>query len=332
MKGKQLLIGLYATILGSGILYSCEKEITIDLPATEPKIVVEGTIFSDQPPIVFLSWTQGYFEPTSVEALSNVYISDPAVVASISDGITSFPLSPLCLSDLPEDLQDDVSEALGIPVSSLAGFDICAFTNLDLIGQPGTTYTLQIDYQGKSLQSITKIPELVDLDTLWFEVVSSFPDDSLGFIFGNITDPDTMGNAYRWFAKRINHYPMWVEDENLRGQQKDLRYIAPLGSVFDDEFFNGLSFEFAYYRGDEPNTGKFDDLNIERGFFKRGDTVAVRGCTIDRLSFRFIDSFETQIGSEGSPFSIPANLQTNVSGGLGAFIGYGAVYDTVVCN
>jgi hypothetical protein len=330
-RTSYLVYSLVLTAISAITFYSCEKEITIDLPATEPKIVVEGTLFSGQPPIIFLSWTQGYFEPTDINTITDLYISDPTVVASISDGVTSFPLTPLCLSDLPEEFQDDVSEALGIPISDLAGFDICAFTNFDLIGQPGTLYTLNVNYQGKQLVSSTKVPELVELDTLWFDVVSSFPDDSLGFIFGNITDPDTMGNAYRWFAKRINHYPMWAEDEYLRGEQKDTRYIAPLGSVFDDEFFNGLSFEFAYYRGDEPNTGKFDDLNIERGFFKRGDTVAVRGCTIDRLAFRFIDSFETQVGSQGSPFSIPANLQTNVSGGLGAFIGYGAVYDTVVC-
>ncbi len=329
---KQLSTALVLlSVFVAFVFYSCEKEITVDLPPVPPTIVVEGTIYNNQQPIIFLSWTQGYFSPSSIESLAASYISNPNVVATISDGVTAYPLIPLCLSDLPEDLQDDVSEALGIPITDLEGFDICAFTAFDLIGEAGTQYELTVDYQGQHLESTTKIPEIVFLDTLWFDVVSAFPDDSLGFIFGNITDPDTAGNAYRWFAKRINHYPNWVPDEYLRGEQKDSRYIAPIGSVFDDEFFNGLSFEFAYYRGDEPNTGKFDDLNIERGFFKRGDTIAVRGCTIDRLAYRFINSLEDQIANQGSPFAIPANLQTNVTGGLGAFIGYGAVYDTVVC-
>ena len=73
------------------------------------------------------------------------------------------------------------------------------------------------------------------------------------------------------------------------------------------------------------------DLNDERSFFKVGDTVAIRGCTIDRAAFKFIRSLEAQVGNQGSPFAVPFNLESNLTGGLGAFIGYGAVYDTVVC-
>jgi len=106
-----------------------------------------------------------------------------------------------------------------------------------------------------------------------------------------------------------------------------------LGSVTDDVFFNGLTFEFGYYRGTIPNTTAFDDWNIERGFFKRGDTVAVRGCSIDRNAYKFLYSLETMVSNQGSPFSLPANLESNVrGGGLGAFIGYAAVYDTVFCQ
>ncbi len=318
-------------VLIAAMLQSCEKEITVDLPSAPAKIVVEGTIFNDQPPIIFLSWTQGYFQPTSLESIAATYIRDENVVATISDGTTTYTLTPLCLSELPPDLQDDVSEILGIPVGQLEAFDVCAYTTFNLVGTAGTQYSLTVDYGTHHLESTTKIPETVELEDVRFEVISSLPNDSLGFLFANLTDPDTLGNAYRWFAKRINHYPMWVPEENLRGQQKDNRFIAPLGSVNDDAFFNGLSFEFAFYRGDEPNTGKFDDLNIESGFFKIGDTVVVRGCTMDRLAYRFINSFEDQIVNQGSPFAIPANLQTNVTGGLGAFIGYGAVYDTVAC-
>jgi len=58
----------------------------------------------------------------------------------------------------------------------------------------------------------------------------------------------------------------------------------------------------------------------------------VRGCVIDRGVFRFIQSLESQVSNQGSPFALPYNLQSNVSGGLGVFAGYGASYDTVVCE
>jgi Domain of unknown function (DUF4249) len=311
-------------------LTACEKEITVDLPTAESKIVVEGNIFPGSPPIMMLTWSQGYFEPTDLSTIQNLFVHEADVKITV-DGET-YTLQEICSADLSEEDLELASQVLGLPVETIQALDLCLYSSFEFLGQEGKLYNLDIKLGDHHVTGLTKIPEIVNLDTLYFSVISTLPDDSLGFIFGNITDPDSAGNAYRWFAKRISHYPQWIEDEDLRGQQKDFGYIAPLGSVFDDTFFNGLSFEFGYYRGAEPNSNKFDDRNGERGFFKRGDTVAVRGCTIDRNSYKFIYSFETQVSNQGSPFSVPFNLESNVEGGLGSFIGYGAVYDTVICN
>jgi hypothetical protein len=312
------------------MLHSCEKEISVDLPIAEEKIVVEGNIFPNRPPTILLTWSSGYFEPTDLSTLQNIFVHDADVKIRVNN--ITYPLQEICSSELtPQDLELAAS-FLGVPVETLQALDICLYTNLSLFGEAGQIYSLEINKGTHRITGETRIPELVELDSLWFEIVSVLPDDSLGFIFGTITDPDTAGNAYRWYAQRINQYPDWIEDEDLRGTQKDFGFIAPLGSVFDDTFFNGLSFEFGYYRGTEPNSTKFDDLNAERGFFKRGDTVAVRGCTIDRNAYKFLYSFESQVSNQGSPFAVPFNLEYNVEGGLGAFIGYGAVYDTVICN
>ena len=323
------IIGAFAILVFVMILVSCEKEITVDLPRVEPKIVVEGSIYQDQPPLIMLTWSQGYFDPTSLETLQNLFVHDAIVTLTVDE--QSYVLPEYCSSDLTPEELEFASAALGIPVETILSLNLCIYTSLNLLGEVGKVYHLDIQYPGHHCTSVTKLPELVYIDTLYFNIVSSHPNDSLGFIFGILTDPDTIGNAYRWFAKRINHYPQWIDDEDLRGKQKDFNYIAPLGSVFDDEFFNGLSFEFAYYRGTEPNTSKFDDRNIERGYFKIGDSIAVRGCTMDRNAYKYIYSFESQISNQGSPFAVPFNLETNVVGGLGAFIGYGAIYDTVVC-
>lgn len=310
---------------------SCEKEITVDLPKVEPKIVIEATIISEQQPLVMLTWSQGYFDPTDLSSLQNMFVHDAEV--SISDGTTEYPLEEICTNELTPEQLEFAAQFLGLSVEEIQAYNLCIYTNFTLMGQPGTVYHLKVDYQNHHLTSTTRLPELVYLSNVYFNVISTLPDDSLGFIFGSIADPDTIGNAYRWFAKRINKYPNWVPDEELRGRQKDMGFIAPIGSVIDDAFFNGLEFEFGYYRGTTPNTTKFDDLNGERGFFKRGDTVAVRGTVVDRNSYKFLYSLETLVSNQGSPFSVPANLESNVKGGgLGAFIGYGAVYDTVICQ
>lgn len=329
LKVKSIFFAFLSLTI-SCVLLSCEKEITVDLPTVEHQIVVEGSIYQDQPPLIMLTWSQGYFDPTNLSTLQEMFVHD-AVVTITVDGVAHV-LPEICTSDLSLEELELASQALGVPISTLQALNLCVYTSLSLLGENGKVYHLDVNYPDHHLISVTKLPELVYLDTVYFDIISSLPDDSLGFIYGNLTDPDTVGNAYRWFAKRISHYPQWAEDNDLIGQQKDFGYIAPIGSVFDDTFFDGLSFEFAYYRGAEPNSNKFDDNNEERGFFKRGDTVAVRGCSIDRNAYKFIYSFESQVSNQGSPFSIPFNLESNVTGGLGAFIGYGAIYDTVVCQ
>lgn len=313
------------------LFISCEKEITVDLPAVAPKIVVEGTIEQGQPPIVLLTYSQGYFEPTDLSSLESFFVRGATV--TLNNGSTSGNLTEICSSELTEEQLELIAEVLGFTPAQLSNFNICAYTTFDtqLWGEVGKTYTLTVSKDEHYLTAATKINQLVALDSLWFGIPNQDPGDSLGFIFGILSDPDTLGNAYRWYAKRINRYPSWAPD-GLAGTQKDLTFIAPLGSVTDDNFFNGLAFEFGYFRGTGPNPSKFDDLNEERGFYKKGDTIAVKGCVIDLPAFRFIQSYESQIGNQGSPFSVPYNLESNVTGGLGAFIGYGAVYDTVICQ
>jgi hypothetical protein len=310
-------------------LLSCEKEITVDLPEAENKIVVEGTIFPGDFPLVLLTWTQGYFDPTDITSLQNLFVHD-ADVTIYADG-EPYPLVEFCSSDLEPEELELAAAALGVSVESIQSLDLCLYTTFALSGTPNKTYSIEIRKDNIVITGATKIPSLVELDTVYFDIINPEVQDTLGFLFGQLTDPDTTGNAYRWFAKRINRYPDNIPDETLRGEPKDRTFIAPFGSVYDDTFFNGLSFEFAYPRGIESNSQKFDDENDERSYFKVGDTIAIRGCTIDRGAFKFIRSLEAQIGNQGSPFAIPFNLESNLQGGLGAFIGYGAIYDTVVC-
>ncbi|MEN9348187.1 MAG: hypothetical protein RLZZ77_1698 [Bacteroidota bacterium] len=314
-------------------LISCEKEITVDLPTTPAKIVVEGSIEQGQPPIILLSWSQGYFEPTNLASLSDMYIRDAEVI--VSNGTDTVTLDLVCTDDLTPEQLEQAAELIGISPDVLTNLQLCLYTSFNPViwGEQNKEYKLWVNRGEHRLTSTTKINNLVYLDSLWFFIPNEDPGDSLGFIGGFITDPDTAGNAFRWYAKRINKYSSNYEEVDLRGQQKDGGFIAPIGSVFDDEFFNGLNFEFAYYRGTSPNSTKLDDTNEERGYFKRGDTVVVRGCVIDRGAFNFISSLEDQIANQGSPFALPYNLQSNISGGgLGAWIGYGAVYDTVICQ
>lgn len=324
-KSQQYL--LVSMLIIISLLMACEKEITVDLPAAVPKIVVEGSIEQGQAPIVLISKSSSFFAATDLESIQNLYRSD--AVVTLSNGIIEEELIAICSADIPAELLPLVTEITGFTEEQLSQVNICAYTsfNPQLRGEENRSYSLKVELDGETATAVTKINKTVPLDSLWFRIAGN--TDSLGFLYATLSDPDTLGNAYRWFAKRINHYPAWSDDA---GEQKDMSFIAPLGSVSDDVFFNGLSFEFGYFRGTATNSQKEDDVNDERGFYKIGDTVVVRGCVIDRGVFRFVSSFEDQVASSGSPFASPANVFSNVDGGLGLWAGYGAVYDTVICQ
>ena len=58
------------------ILISCQEEITLDLPQTTDKLVVEGTIEAGYPPYLILTRNQGYFETIDINTYNNLFITD----------------------------------------------------------------------------------------------------------------------------------------------------------------------------------------------------------------------------------------------------------------
>jgi Domain of unknown function (DUF4249) len=322
----QILIKRLAFLAVAALLLaSCEKEIEVDLPETEPKVVVEGSIETGQPPIVLLTRTQSYFDPTSIEGLSSLYITDATVI--VSNGIITDTLDKICSDQLTEQQLIAASEATGISIDLLQQITICAWTDLSntLLGVEGVNYSLKVLTDGKTVTATTKVPFGVALDSLWFKLANQRPDDdTLGFLWGRLSDPDTAGNAYRWFAKRVN----LGED----GEQKDGSFVAPLFSVFEDRYVNGLTFDFTYNRGSVAFSDAEDDGNAESGYFKVGDTVVVKLASIGLPEFRFWDSHSVNVTSQGDLFSNPTNVKSNVSGGLGVWVGYGSRLDTVICE
>ncbi len=308
MRGFNYILILISIVTFLG----CQKEIEFNLPPVEQILVVEGKIETGVPPVVFITNSQGYFDPIDSSTFNNIFVNDAQV--TMFDGTTNHTLSVLNFGN----------------ISIYTSSDPATF------GVDGRNYQLSIIHGDDSMTAQTQIPFAVPLDSLWFELAdASDPLDSLGFLWTKFTDPDSLGNCYRWFSKRINSYTYNYDPpyDNVIGQQKDSIYIAPFGSATDDKFFNGLSFEFAVARGEIGNFEGPDDEGPEEGYFKRGDTVAVKSTSITYSTYLWVRSMEDQAFSTGSPFASPGNLPGNIEGdGIGIWAGYGVYLDTLICQ
>ena len=206
------------------------------------------------------------------------------------------------------------SELLELPVEVLKYSELCAYTSFTTTGEVGNTYGIRASLDGDTVFAQSKLNAPVVLDSLWFGIPGNV--DTLGILYGLFDDPDSLGNAYRLSAGRVG---------------RDPGFLYPTQSAFDDAFFNGVAFEFSFFR---PVTDEdfADDANPEEiGFYKIGDTVAVRWDHIDRGAYETISSMEEQIQAQGSPFANPSDVSTNVQGGLGLWVAYSPVIDTVIC-
>ncbi|MBK6540745.1 MAG: DUF4249 domain-containing protein [Flavobacteriales bacterium] len=314
----------YLLLLLTLVVIGCSKEITVDLPETETKLVVEATIEPGQPPFIILTRTQSYFAPADPASFANIFVRD--AVITVQDGTTTYTIPMVCSSILTEQQLMAAALATGLDPDILANLDICLYTSLTepaTFGVVGRTYTLTIQAEGKTLTSTTTIPGPPSLDTLWFTLLDQEGDDgddSTGFVWGRSQDPDTLGNCYRALTRRTNL------DSN--GDPVDPTFAAPLGSTSNDEFFNGQVLEYIIARGNSS----FSDPADGGSTFKRGDTVLVKLYALGRDEFDFYRSFESNVATQGDLFSQPSNVKSNITGGLGVWAGLSPTVKQVICQ
>lgn len=301
-------------------LSSCEKEVKLELPPFEQKIVVDGRIETGMPPIVVLTRSQDLYAPTDFGALQNNFVKN--AVITVSNGTTSVLLVEFCTNDLDPALLPFISEALGVSPEILTSINFCAYSSFDpaIFGEVGRTYSLNIDVEGQTYKANTTIVDPPVVDSVYFKLNGEMENHGFGWLI--INDNGAVYNTYYLQMRRIH--------QNSQGEPADNRFLSAFGPVFDDEFFNGLVFDFGF-----GNRGSFTDSDIPqefKGYFAVGDTVVVRLAAMDYPVYEFMKIKYVQDSNGGNPFAAPANAQSNIQGGaLGVWAGFSPRYDTLAC-
>lgn len=174
-------------------------------------------------------------------------------------------------------------------------------------GETGKAYTLEVKVSDHVFTCTDTLMEPIGPDSLWF---SPEPlNDSLGYIHIRLEDPPSPGNYYRIFTKRLGI---------------DTDYTGLSGSILDDHLFNGSTINFPLIRTG-PSTETAD-----KHFFRKGQRVVVKTCTITQRYFDFLSKVSNEIGQTLSPLSFQAPAVSLMSGGaLGGWGCYASTLDTL---
>lgn len=294
MQTKHLYFKQLVLLIGLQVFHAfCDKEIEIELPDVEQKIVVEGRIEQGKTAEVILTKNSAYFAEVDSNTLSEIVITDAQVMVSSGNQTDTLML----MVDLSE-------------------FPFIKYRGNTIVGMPGKFYNLQVIHNQDTLTSQTSIPYPVSIDSLSFK--PEMPYDTAGFVWYHFSDPDTLGNFYRVFT--MSH-------------QRDRYFTRPRQGFLDDLLINGQAIEYPTYRG--GTAGAIQDFMNDStentdptpdkapGYmFYHNETVSVKLCTIDRGHYKFWESLMRAVMTSENPFATPANVESNIVGGLGIWGGY----------
>ena len=297
-------------------LFSCTKEVKIDIPGYQNQLVVDGIIETGGHPIVLLSQSANIYVQSDLAAYISRFVYDANL--SVIHGNDTFLLTLYTIPELPIDSQKKVAEMLRLDWNEVLLLPIKVYSSNDLIAEATQSYTLRIVHQGKSYQGTTYLPTPTPLEALYWKSETS--NNQYGYSWAKLIDPAQQFDAYKWEVKRVNTF---------NGAPIDDIYKRGFGGLFSDQFFDGQTIEFYY-----ENPLKRKDtthLKAYKRYYRLGDSVVVKFSKMDQQVYSFYDKKYAQLNSASSPFSTPVNVPTNIPGLLGVWAGFSPCYDTLYC-
>ncbi|MEO5892359.1 MAG: DUF4249 domain-containing protein [Ferruginibacter sp.] len=278
------------------IFSSCEKDINFNLKNSEDLLVVDANIENDRPPVVVLTKSLDFFSTLDPALLINSFVRNADV--TISNGVLTHKLK-------------EYATAVGGGITLYSYSIDSANLATAFLGEFNTSYTLNITAEGKEYTAATTIPALTKkADSLWWKTAPYSDDTNNVVLMVRSTDPPGLGNYIRYFTKKNS-------DAFLPGEN----------SVFDDQVIDNTTYELQL----DPGINRNNSVPFDSNYFRRGDTVTLKLCNIDRATYTFWSTWEFAFQSIGNPFAQPNKVIGNISNGaLGDFYGYAAFYKTLI--
>lgn len=301
---KKYLFGFCFVMLT--LVVGCQREIDLELPDYQSKLVVEGTIENGAPAMVMLSRSVPYFSEISLDVLMNEVLvsgSQARVFVTSETGET---------------------EELTWRIAPEAPYYV-AFMGDRVIGREDTHYTLTVEYDGKTYTAETYIPKTFDLDSIGFDQSAEMLNDTMASIRMLLSDPADEVNYYAFFCK--------VNAPTLH----DRLWISGLPVAFDDRAFNGLTFNYELTRAGFSvlllgMMNEEDRKSFSRLTFRPGDTVYVKRTQVDHHTYLYLLSAGSEASFGSNPFTNPMPAVSNFNSDevLGHWSGFAAKIDTLV--
>jgi len=194
-------------ILLSLLLISCEEEFLPAESVYKKELVIESYIEKNDaslPVFAILTYTLPFYSSFNIDVINNSYVKNAEV--TIFDGQTRYDLPQLCLNDIQEPLRSEIIKNFGYNPDSFKT-DLCVYVDLakTIPVETGKTYELRAITNGDTLYSTTQIPDLIPIDSFWFDKpAGKNKNDTFAQLFCIISDLPNQKDYYRYFTAGQN--------------------------------------------------------------------------------------------------------------------------------
>ncbi|HMG15375.1 MAG TPA: DUF4249 domain-containing protein [Saprospiraceae bacterium] len=240
---RRLIIAFFTlTVLFS----ACTKVIDINLNVSAPQIIIEGNITNQA-------------GPYQVQITKTVNFSDANVFPKVTGAL-------VIITDITADVKDTLFETFpGI------------YTTKSIIGSVGHNYQLSVLAEGKTYNSFSTIPQLVELDSITFIKTNLFGKQQINTVV-NFNDPPVTVNYYSF-----------------------------------DLYVNGVRKERTYLFSDRLADGKNISQDINTDSLEIGNTVKIEMKCIDKGVYNYFKTLPQVTGGNNFQSVSPANPISNIS-------------------
>ncbi|MBI1184996.1 DUF4249 family protein [bacterium] len=268
------------------ILVGCTAPYDRPLPDYESELVVEAYVNQLNPLLNYAIITKSlpyYDKNFSVTAVTNATVT--LFEGQMTDGEIQWKSNTIAFE----------------PVSGIEGIFAPPISH-PFLATVGHYYKLVVQSEGQTATSISYLPNVVPIDSIWVDnIFNPKADSTEPFLHFTFTDPGDFGNYYMvsdYRSSRSNFPFLWGAADRI--------------AVTDDALFNGQTFAYGSIFPDDYN-----------------DTVNMYLISIDQQTFNYWQSYDAA-QNNGGPFSQPINVKGTFDHARGVFQAMAIAYKKII--
>ena len=288
------------------VFSACTKEINMEIPENERKLVVNGVFIVGEPIKLAVSKSKGMLEKSKTENVDNaeVKIFENGVFITNLDTINQ-----LWYINYSYDMYGEMIDSI------FRNF----YYSKNLLLEQDKTYKIEISAPGIDRKANIEIKAPTMVPILKVDTFTVSADEWSKYLYFDvlISDPLDEANYYIISLKSKNTYT-WMDEFGEKHDEFStyFEYIETDDVVLSN---SNIEFESGIIFSDRLINGKTQNIKFKKNYYNSGQTTdyLVILQSITKEYYNFLISSNLYIAGDGNPIAEPVSVISNVNGGFG---------------